>query len=194
MSLNFRSVQFLTSATKLSECPTDSGSEVVFCGRSNAGKSSAINSLTGNRNLAKTSKTPGRTQMINFFSVASDKRLVDLPGYGYAKVSASISASWRRNLENYLCLRQSLRGVILLMDIRHAPKDSDKTMIKWLDSIGLPVHVLLTKSDKLSKSLQATEFRRIEKDLGSKISSQLFSSQSQDGIEVLEKSLIRWLS
>ena len=194
MSLNFRSVQFLTSATKLSGCPTDSGSEVVFCGRSNAGKSSAINSLTGNRNLAKTSKTPGRTQMINFFSVASDKRLVDLPGYGYAKVSASISASWRRNLENYLCLRQSLRGVILLMDIRHAPKDSDKTMIKWLDSIGLPVHVLLTKSDKLSKSSQATEFRRIEKDLGSKISSQLFSSQSQDGIEVLEKSLIRWLS
>ena len=194
MSLNFRSVQFLTSATKLSECPTDSGSEVVFCGRSNAGKSSAINRLTGNRNLAKTSKTPGRTQMINFFSVASDKRLVDLPGYGYAKVSASISAGWRRNLENYLCLRQSLRGVILLMDIRHAPKDSDKTMIKWLDSIGLPVHVLLTKSDKLSKSSQATEFKRIEKDLGSKISSQLFSSQSQDGIEVLEKSLTRWLS
>ena len=194
MSLNFRSVQFLTSATKLSECPIDSGSEVVFCGRSNAGKSSAINSLTGNRNLAKTSKTPGRTQMINFFSVASDKRLVDLPGYGYAKVSASISASWRRNLENYLCLRQSLRGVILLMDIRHALKDSDKTMIKWLDSIGLPIHVLLTKSDKLSKSSQATEFKRIEKDLGNKISSQLFSSQSQDGIEVLERSLTRWLS
>ena len=194
MSLNFRSVQFLTSATKLSECPTDSGSEVVFCGRSNAGKSSAINSLTGNRNLAKTSKTPGRTQMINFFSVASDKRLVDLPGYGYAKVSASISANWRRNLENYLCLRKSLRGVILLMDIRHALKDSDKTMISWLDSIGLPIHVLLTKSDKLSKSSQATEFKRIEKDLGSKISSQLFSSQSQDGIEVLEKSLTRWLS
>ena len=194
MSLNFRSVQFLTSATKLSECPIDSGSEVVFCGRSNAGKSSAINSLTGNRNLAKTSKTPGRTQMINFFSVASDKRLVDLPGYGYAKVSASISAGWRRNLENYLCLRKSLRGVILLMDIRHALKDSDKTMIKWLDSIGLPIHVLLTKSDKLSKSSQATEFKRIEKDLGNKISSQLFSSQSQDGIEVLERSLTRWLS
>ena len=194
MSLNFRSVQFLTSATKLSECPTDYGSEVVFCGRSNAGKSSAINSLTGNRNLAKTSKTPGRTQMINFFSVASDKRLVDLPGYGYAKVSASISASWRRNLENYLCLRKSLRGVILLMDIRHALKDSDKTMIGWLDSIGLPIHVLLTKSDKLSKNSQATEFKRIEKDLGNKISSQLFSSHSQDGIEALEKSLTRWLS
>ncbi len=193
MSLNFRSVQFLTSATKVSECPTDSGSEVVFCGRSNAGKSSAINTLTGNRNLAKTSKTPGRTQMINFFTVSTDKRLVDLPGYGYAKVSAAISARWRENLENYLCFRNSLKGVILLMDVRHALKNSDKTMIKWLDSIELPIHVLLTKSDKLSKSSRSTELKRIQTDLGSKISCQLFSSQSQDGIGALEESLNRWL-
>ena len=109
--------------------PNRFGSEVVFCGRSNAGKSSAINALTGNRSLAKTSKTPGRTQMINFFSVSYEKRIVDLPGYGYAKVSSAISASWRKNLESYLCFRRSLKGVILLMDIRHALKESDKTMI-----------------------------------------------------------------
>ncbi len=193
MSSNFRSVQFLTSATKLSECPIDSGSEVVFCGRSNAGKSSAINTLTGNRNLAKTSKTPGRTQMINFFAISSDKRIVDLPGYGYAKVSASMSASWRKNLDNYLRFRKSLRGVILLIDIRHALKDSDKTMIKWLHSIELPIHVLLTKSDKLSKPSRLNELKRVKEDLGNEISCQLFSSQNRDGLEVLTELLSRWL-
>ena len=193
MSSNFRSVQFLTSANKLSECPIDSGSEVVFCGRSNAGKSSAINTLTGNRNLAKTSKTPGRTQMINFFAISSDKRIVDLPGYGYAKVSASMSASWRKNLESYLRFRKSLRGVILLIDIRHALKDSDKTMINWLHSIELPIHVLLTKSDKLSKTSRLSELKRVKGDLRNEISCQLFSSQNQDGIEVLAELLSRWL-
>ena len=194
MSLNFRSVQFLTSATKVSECPTDLGSEVVFCGRSNAGKSSAINALTGNRSLAKTSKTPGRTQMINFFSVSCQKRIVDLPGYGYAKVSSATSATWRENLESYLCFRRSLKGVILLMDIRHTLKDSDKTMITWLCSIDLPIHVLLTKSDKLSKSSRSRELTRVKRDLGDKISCQLFSSKSQEGLENLEQALAHWLN
>lgn len=194
MSLNFRSVQFLTSATKVSECPIDLGSEVVFCGRSNAGKSSAINALTGNRNLAKTSKTPGRTQMINFFSVSCEKRLVDLPGYGYAKVSSAISASWRKNLESYFCLRKSLKGVILLMDIRHALKNSDQAMINWLCSIDLPIQVLLTKTDKLSKNSRSNELKRVRKNLGHKISCQLFSSKSQEGLENLEESLTHWLS
>ena len=194
MSLNFRSVQFLTSATILSECPSDLGSEVVFCGRSNAGKSSAINALTGNRSLAKTSKTPGRTQMINFFSVSYEKRIVDLPGYGYARVSSAISASWRKNLENYLCLRKSLKGVVLLMDIKNALKESDKTMIEWLRSIDLPIHVLLAKSDKLSKSSRSIELQRVTKDLGRRISCQLFSSKSQEGLKSLEKTLTYWLN
>ncbi|MDC2964073.1 ribosome biogenesis GTP-binding protein YihA/YsxC [Gammaproteobacteria bacterium] len=194
MSLNFKSVQFLTSATKVSECPTDLGSEVVFCGRSNAGKSSAINALTGNRGLARISKTPGRTQMINFFSVSCENRIVDLPGYGYARVSSAISATWRENLESYLCFRRSLKGVILLMDIRNPLKDSDKMMITWLSSIDLPIHVLLTKSDKLSKSGRSGELRRVSKDLGEKISCQLFSSKSREGVSDLEKALAHWLS
>jgi len=193
MPLNFRAVQFLTSATTLSECPPDSGTEVVFCGRSNAGKSSVINTLTGNRNLARTSKTPGRTQMINFFSVSSTQRLVDLPGYGYAKVSASITANWHKNLEEFLESRRSLRGAVLLMDIRHPLKDSDQIMINWLRSINLPIHILLTKSDKLSKNNRIKALSDTIKELGQEISCQAFSSIQKTGLDSLERSIKEWL-
>ncbi|MBA58691.1 MAG: YihA family ribosome biogenesis GTP-binding protein [Gammaproteobacteria bacterium] len=193
MPLNFQAVQFLTSATTLSGCPPDSGKEVVFCGRSNAGKSSVINTLTGNRNLARTSKTPGRTQMINFFSVSSTQRLVDLPGYGYAKVSASITANWQKNLDEFLESRKCLRGAVLLMDIRHPLKDSDRIMINWLKSINLPIHILLTKSDKLSKNNKLRALSDTIKELGQKISCQTFSSTQKDGLDSLEKSIKEWL-
>ena len=115
---NYRDAEFLTSAGRLSQCPNDQGWEVAFAGRSNAGKSSAINSLTGNRKLARTSKTPGRTQLLNFFSLGDQQRLVDLPGYGFAKVPVAVKRQWTRELERYLQERRSLRGLILLMDVR----------------------------------------------------------------------------
>lgn len=143
---------FLQSAARVSQLPEDSGYEVAFAGRSNAGKSSALNCLTGIKNLARTSKTPGRTQLINLFGIDETRRLVDLPGYGYAKVALQVKMDWQKNLAHYLEVRQSLKGLILLMDIRHPLKDLDVMMIDWALNRELPVHILLTKSDKLSRS------------------------------------------
>ena len=128
---NYRQAQFLTSASKVSQCPADEGWEVAFAGRSNAGKSSAINSLTDNKKLARTSRTPGRTQLINFFALTDTQRLVDLPGYGYAKVPMAIKQAWNKQLENYLRQRESLRGMILLMDSRHPMQPFDEQMLGW---------------------------------------------------------------
>ena len=150
-SVNFKRAKFLLSAPTLRQCPEDSGCEVAFAGRSNAGKSSAINTLTDNKNMARTSKTPGRTQLINYFEVGQDKRLVDLPGYGYAKVPKAVKAKWDHHLAEYLQLRQSLVGLILLMDIRHPLQDYDQQMLNWAAQAGLPVHILLTKADKLKR-------------------------------------------
>ena len=129
--IKFQSAEFTTSAPSLKQCPEDSGCEVAFAGRSNAGKSSAINTLTRNKSLARTSKTPGRTQMINYFTLAEGKRLVDLPGYGYAKVPIAMKAQWDRHLAEYLQQRKSLGGLILLMDIRHPLQDYDRQMLNW---------------------------------------------------------------
>ena len=160
--IKFQSAEFITSAPSLKQCPDDVGCEVAFAGRSNAGKSSAINTLTRNKNLARTSKTPGRTQMINFFQLGEDQRLVDLPGYGYAKVPVAMKAQWDRHMAEYLQARKSLGGLILLMDIRHPLQDYDRQMLNWAAQAGLPVHILLTKSDKLKRGPAQSTLLKVE--------------------------------
>lgn len=197
--MNFNTVEFLISAQTLKQCPDDRGFEVAFAGRSNAGKSSAINTLTRNKGLARTSKTPGRTQLINHFEIEPEKRLVDLPGYGYAKVPKAIKAKWDRNLAEYLQNRNSLSGLVLLMDIRHPLQDYDKQMLNWAAQAGLPVHILLTKADKLKRgpamnSLLGVEKLLREMDPGfTLLSAQIFSSLKKTGLPELEQKLISWL-
>ncbi len=197
--MNFNTVEFLISAQTLKQCPDDRGFEVAFAGRSNAGKSSAINTLTRNKGLARTSKTPGRTQLINHFEIEPEKRLVDLPGYGYAKVPKSIKAKWDRNLAEYLQNRNSLSGLVLLMDIRHPLQDYDRQMLNWAAQAGLPVHILLTKADKLKRgpamnSLLGVEKLLREMDPGfTLLSAQIFSSLKKTGLPELEQKLISWL-
>ncbi|KUJ83037.1 YihA family ribosome biogenesis GTP-binding protein [Microbulbifer flavimaris] len=196
--INFRSVEFLTSAPTLAECPEDSGAEVAFAGRSNAGKSSAINALTGNNKLARTSKTPGRTQLINFFRLSDTQRLVDLPGYGYAKVARSMKDEWQRHLAFYLEQRQCLRGLVLLMDIRQPLKEFDLHMLTWASEAGLPTHILLTKADKLKNGpAQNTRFAvekaLREQGLDSGVTIQTFSSTKKAGLDKLERKLGEWL-
>src|SRR5574344_3130863 len=141
--------QFLISAARVDQCPPDEGLEVAFVGRSNSGKSSALNTLT-RASLARTSKTPGRTQLLNFFALDEDRRLVDLPGYGYAKVPIPLKLHWQQHLEAYLSSRESLCGVVLMMDIRHPLTEFDRMMLDWALASRLPIHVLLTKADKLT--------------------------------------------
>lgn len=198
--IKFQSAEFITSAPSLKQCPDDVGCEVAFAGRSNAGKSSAINTLTRNKNLARTSKTPGRTQMINFFQLGEDRRLVDLPGYGYAKVPVAMKAQWDRHMAEYLQARKSLGGLILLMDIRHPLQDYDRQMLNWAAQAGLPVHILLTKSDKLKRGpaqstlLKVDSFLR-EMDPGiTLLTVQTFSSLKKLGLPELEAQLNHWLS
>lgn len=198
--MNFNTVKFLISAQTLQQCPVDSGCEVAFAGRSNAGKSSAINTLTRNKGLARTSKTPGRTQLINHFEIESDKRLVDLPGYGYAKVPKALKAKWDRNLAEYLQNRKSLSGLILLMDIRHPLQDYDQQMLNWAAQAGLPVHILLTKADKLKRGPAMNSLLGVEKLLRDMdpgftlLSAQIFSSLKKTGLTELEQKLISWLA
>ncbi|MFI2811016.1 MULTISPECIES: ribosome biogenesis GTP-binding protein YihA/YsxC [Microbulbifer] len=197
--INFRNVQFLTSAPTLDECPEDSGAEVAFAGRSNAGKSSAINALTGNKKLARTSKTPGRTQLINFFRISDQQRLVDLPGYGYAKVARSMKDEWQRHLAFYLEHRECLRGLVLLMDIRQPLKEFDQQMLTWAVSGGLPAHILLTKADKLkngpaNNTRFAVEKALREQGLDTGVSVQIFSSTKKTGLDKLERKLAEWLA
>ncbi|KTC91357.1 ribosome biogenesis GTP-binding protein YihA/YsxC [Fluoribacter dumoffii] len=186
---------FLKSAARVSQLPDDSGYEVAFAGRSNAGKSSALNCLTGIKNLARTSKTPGRTQLINLFEIAQERRLVDLPGYGYAKVALQVKMDWQKNLAHYLEVRQSLKGLILLMDIRHPLKDLDLMMVDWALERELPVHILLTKADKLSRSDVKNTVAKVRKyyDLASHlITVQSFSSLKKEGVKELIGLLNTW--
>ena len=198
--MNFNTVKFLISAQTLQQCPADNGCEVAFAGRSNAGKSSAINTLTRNKGLARTSKTPGRTQLINHFEIEPDKRLVDLPGYGYAKVPRALKAKWDRNLAEYLQNRSSLSGLILLMDIRHPLQDYDQQMLNWAAQAGLPVHILLTKADKLKRGPAMSSLLGVEKLLRDMdpgftlLSAQIFSSLKKTGLPELEEKLTSWLS
>ena len=196
--LKFRSAKFTTSASKVSECPEDIGCEVAFAGRSNAGKSSAINALTRNPSLARTSKTPGRTQLLNFFNLNIDHcRLVDLPGYGYAKVPVAMQLKWRKHLNQYLEVRQSLSGLVLVMDIRHPLKEFDRMIIDWCIASELPLHLLLTKADKLKKNGIMKAKMEVNKGLPEHpeglISMQSFSASKGDGIADLERQLVLWM-
>ena len=189
-SLNWlRKAEFLMSAPKLNLCVEDTGYEIAFAGRSNAGKSSAINALTNQKQLARASKKPGRTQMINFFSLGNpDQRLVDLPGYGYAAVPEAMKLVWQKELENYLIHRQSLQGLVLLMDIRHPLQHFDVMMLEWAYSRKLFVHVLLTKSDKLNRGPASNVLQEVQQELRKmklQFSIQLFSSMNKQGLEEL---------
>jgi len=186
---------FITSAAKLSQSPEDNGYEIAFAGRSNAGKSSAINTLCQQTSLARTSRTPGRTQLLNFFRVDDQRRLVDLPGYGYAAVAQDIKADWQGALADYLEKRECLRGVILMMDSRHPLKDYDIQMLEWANHIEIPVHVLLTKVDKLNRKEQAISLERVDtalKEFSLDFSVQLFSSLKRWGVDEAHEKLDEW--
>lgn len=191
---DYRNATFILSAAKLGQCPADVGVEVAFAGRSNAGKSSAINAICDHNKLARASKTPGRTQQINFFALAEDKRLVDLPGYGFARVPLEVRAQWTRLVENYLGKRRSLAGIVLLMDVRHPLKDQDRDLIGWAAALGIPLHVLLTKSDKLSRGPGKSTLLAVRRELASipATTVQLFSALSGEGIDEARKVLDQW--
>ena len=193
MSLSFNTAQFLTSAAKLAQCPHDEGSEVAFCGRSNAGKSSAINALTRQKSLARTSKTPGRTQLINFFAISEEVRLVDLPGYGYAKVPMAVKDHWHQHLDEYLRNRQCLKGMVLLVDIRHPLKEFDEMMMDWSAEVHLPMHILLTKADKLKRGGQQNALLGLKKRLPDHMSTQVFSATKKLGLDTLQSTVADWL-
>jgi GTP-binding protein len=193
MTVNFQSASFLTSAAHLAQCPYDAGAEVAFCGRSNAGKSSAINALTRQKSLARTSKTPGRTQLINFFSLNDGQRLVDLPGYGYAKVPMSVKDHWHQHLDEYLRARESLKGMVLLMDVRHPLREFDEMMINWSRDSGRPLHVLLTKADKFKRGAQQNSLLGVTRKLPADVTIQLFSATKRTGIDELANQLTTWL-
>lgn len=193
--MNYKSASFSTSAVGLDDCPHDSEREVAFAGRSNAGKSSAINTLTNQTRLARTSKTPGRTQLINFFTLGKGRYLVDLPGYGYAKVPLTVKDQWQKHLEMYLNERKALSGLVLLTDVRHAFKDFDLMMINWSQRSGLPIHIMLTKADKLTWGAAQNALLGARKQLQPypNASIQLFSSLSKTGVDSLESKLNEWL-
>ncbi|MBL8460572.1 MAG: YihA family ribosome biogenesis GTP-binding protein [Zoogloea sp.] len=196
MSL-FRNARFEISVAKPNGLPPPGGPEVAFAGRSNAGKSSAINTLCDHVRLAFVSKTPGRTQLINFFRLRNGAVLVDLPGYGYAEVPEAIRLQWQRLLEDYLTRRPNLVGLVLIMDSRHPLKDRDRVMIGWFAPSGRPIHVLLTKSDKLTRSEQSATLAAVRKELaplGEQVTVQLFSSLKKTGIEEAERIVGSWLS
>lgn len=195
-NIAFQQAQFLLSAQKLAQCPPDIGTEVAFAGRSNAGKSSAINTITAQKKLARTSKTPGRTQLLNFFSVGDNQRLVDLPGYGYAKVSKTKRDEWQRHLDRYLRERQSLCGVILLSDIRHPLQEFDRALLDWSSQSELAIHVLLTKSDKLKRGPANSTLLKVRNELKRHpcATVQLFSSLKRSGLEEAKQVISGWLN
>ncbi len=185
---------FLKSANEARQFPADSGREVAVAGRSNSGKSTAINALVRRRNLARTSKTPGRTQLINFFELAEDRRLVDLPGYGYAKVSASIRRHWRILLEAYFGQRDSLVGLIITVDIRRGLNDLDWVMLRWAEDAGVPAAVLLTKADKLSRGAALERRAEVAGELPGAVPAVLFSAPGNKGVEEARRLLVAWLA
>jgi len=191
----FQQAVFVLSAAALEQCPPSKG-EIAFAGRSNSGKSSALNALTRRRRLAFVSKTPGRTQLINFFTIGNDRHIVDLPGYGYAKVPEATRESWRDFLGDYLRTREELRGIVLIMDARHPMTDLDCVLLAWILPTGRPVHALLTKTDKLSHTAAVQTLRKVRGELAAmsqNFSAQLFSSLKKTGVEEAEAVLGEWL-
>ncbi|PCJ89305.1 MAG: YihA family ribosome biogenesis GTP-binding protein [Thiotrichaceae bacterium] len=191
----YRQAKFLISAGKANQFPID-GAEVAFSGRSNAGKSSAINTLCDNKGLARTSKTPGRTRLVNFFELDEARRIVDLPGYGFAKVPLAMKKEWERLMTQYLSEQQALKGLVIIMDIRHPLNDYDWQMLKWCDHFQLPAHVLLTKADKIKRGPQQSSKLQTQKklkDAGIDASVQVFSSLKKTGLDELVLKLNGWL-
>ena len=193
MSISFRQAKFVTSAFELSQLPPDEGAEVAFAGRSNAGKSSAINCLTQQKNLCKTSKTPGRTQLINFFELDTGRRLVDLPGYGFAKVSKQLRNHWDMVLSTFLLSRQALRGLVIVVDIRRGISELDQALIEMVGPLAL--HILLTKSDKLSRNGIRQALLHAQSQLGGAGQSvSTLSIQTRQGVDQLEQRCGAWLT
>jgi GTP-binding protein len=187
------SAKFLTGALRPTQFPPDEGAEIAFAGRSNAGKSSALNAVAGRNNLARTSKTPGRTQLINFFEVEPGRRLVDLPGYGYAKVSAQMQEQWRELLSAYITRRACLRGVVIVTDARRPLTDHDRQMIEWVQAQAAPCHVLLSKADKLSNNEAAAALKNVKAALGTHATAQLFSAVSKAGVVEARRQVLELL-
>lgn len=191
-------IKFTISAPNKKALPADDGIEVAIAGRSNAGKSSALNALTGQKSLARTSKTPGRTQAINFFTLGSaeNRHLVDLPGYGYAKVSRNMKDQWQAHLGEYLVTRQSLRGLVLVMDVRHPLQEPDIRLLEWIEGRDIPIHILLTKADKLSRSKAMAALHQTRADLEhypAPVSIQLFSALKKTGVDEAREHIAGWL-
>lgn len=188
-------VEFLKSAAKLAQCPPANGAEIAFAGRSNAGKSSVLNRLTGSRRTAKVSKSPGRTQLLNFFDVAGGGRLVDLPGYGYAKAEKSAQKAWQHTVNDFLSNRQELAGVVLVMDIRHPLQPFDVELIEWAEPSDMPLRILLNKADKLGRGAQGKVLAQVRKATASAAltSVQVFSATTGQGVEALVETLEDWL-
>jgi len=192
----FRQARFFRSVQELSDLPSESVREIAFAGRSNSGKSSVINALAGQRQLARVSKTPGRTQLINFFGLGEGLFLVDLPGYGYAKVPRATRAPWGVLLGTYVQTREPLAGLAIVMDVRHPLTELDRALLDWFRPTGKPVHVLLTKADKLSRSLALQTLHKVRSKLAADSphwTAQLFSSLKHTGVEAAEATLRIWL-
>jgi GTP-binding protein len=198
MKNNYRNSQFFLSVNELTQLPDDDINEIAFAGRSNAGKSSAINVICDIKNLCRTSKTPGRTQMINYFKTDdqdNDNYLVDLPGYGYAKVSLDVKHHWQQLLQEYLTSRESLRGVVIIMDIRRPFTEYDNIMLEWSKAANMPTHILLTKMDKFKRGAAKNTLLKVKRDLQQNYQDctvQLFSALKKQGAEEAREVLDNW--
>jgi GTP-binding protein len=189
----YQRARFLSAADRIDQAPADSGREVVFAGRSNAGKSSAINAICHQKALARTSKTPGRTQQLIFFALDEERRLVDLPGYGYARVSEAIKLEWQTHMADFLERRQALSGLVIVMDIRHPLADYDRHMLAWGKRVELPVLLLLTKSDKLKRGAVAATRLEVTRQAGADAQVEIFSATERVGVERVQSILDEWL-
>ncbi|ELR63251.1 GTP-binding protein EngB [Photobacterium marinum] len=195
--LNYRNTRFITSAPDIRHLPNDTGVEIAFAGRSNAGKSSALNRITDQKSLARTSKTPGRTQLINMFEVVNGCNLIDLPGYGFAQVPLEMKLKWQKSLGEYLQKRECLQGLVVLMDIRHPMKDLDQQMISWAVESRLPVLVLLTKADKLKSGARKQQLMKVRETslaFGGDVQVEVFSSLKGLGVDQVRRKLDSWFA
>jgi GTP-binding protein len=190
----FPNVRFITSAHQVSQLPPDVGAEVAVAGRSNAGKSSAINAIVQRKGLAKTSKTPGATRLINFFELEPGRRLVDLPGYGFAAVPGAMREHWGTLIAAYFRKRESLRGVIVVMDVRHPLTEHDRTMLELAGTRSVPLHIVLTKADKLGRGAGMQALAAVRKQVGPTVTVQLFSALNGDGVAEARGALLRLLA
>ena len=190
----FNQAEFVISANRPAQFPPDKGSEVAFAGRSNAGKSSALNAIAGRKSLARISKTPGRTQLVNFFALPDGDRLVDLPGYGYARVPDAMRRHWRHLMEAYFNQRRSLAGLILVMDVRRPLTEFDRQMLAWSEGVGCLTHILLTKADKLSRGKASAMLHEVRSAVDPETSVQLFSATKKSGVDQAREALMALLN